>query len=213
MTVWFTADQHFGHARLLELSAARGREFSSIGEHDARLVAGWNEVVAPDDTVWVLGDVDMHGKAHSLGLVSQLCGTKILVAGNHDAAWAGVRDGWRQRGLYLAAGFAAVLDFAVTAIPPARPGGLNTRVLLSHFPYAGDSHDEDRYRQYRLRDEGVTLLHGHVHDAFRERRTPRGTWGINVGVDWWDYRPVSAEKIALHLDDLRRGRIDPVTGR
>ena len=24
MTVWFTADQHFGHGRLLELSAARG---------------------------------------------------------------------------------------------------------------------------------------------------------------------------------------------
>ncbi len=56
-------------------------------------------------------------------------------------------------------------------------------MLLSHFPYAGDSHDEDRYAKFRLRDEGIPLLHGHAHEGFRERRTSRGTCGINVGVD------------------------------
>ena len=61
MTTWFTADQHFGHARLLELSAARGAAFSTVAEMNARLVHSWNSVVQPDDTVWVLGDSDMHG--------------------------------------------------------------------------------------------------------------------------------------------------------
>jgi len=37
------------------------------------------------------------------------------------------------------------------------------------------------------------------------------TWGINVGVDWWDYRPVSAERLAEHLEDLRSVRVAPVT--
>lgn len=211
MTVWFTADLHLGHGRLLELSEPRGRAFGSASEMNGRLLHNWNIVVQPEDTVWVLGDFDMHGKDASLALVPMLAGTKILVAGNHDACWAGMRDGWQHRERYLAAGFAAVLDFAVTTLPPTRPQAPATRVLLSHFPYAGDSHGEDRYAQFRLRDEGIPLLHGHVHESFRERRTPRGTWGINVGTDWWGYRPVSASTLAQHLDDLKHGRIAPIS--
>jgi hypothetical protein len=58
--------------------------------------------------------------------------------------------------------------------------------------------------QFRLRDEGLPLLHGHVHEAFREARTPRGTRGINVGVDVWDYFPVSEQRLAEHLEQLIR---------
>lgn len=139
MTVWFTADQHFGHGRLLELSAARGAAFSSVTEMNARLITNWNTAVAPEDTVYVLGDFDMHGKDATLALVAPLVGTKILIAGNHDSCWAGVRDGWKNRDRYLDAGFAAVMDFAVTTLPSMRPQAPATRVLLSHFPYAGDS--------------------------------------------------------------------------
>lgn len=212
MTQWFTSDLHLGHSRLLELSPGRGGAFDDAGEMNRRLVENWNAVVRPDDTVWVLGDVDMHGKPAHLALVSQLAGTKVLVCGNHDACWAGFRDGWKHRGAYLAAGFAAVLDFASTVLPPLDPQARGTRVLLSHFPYEGDSQEQDRYTAFRLRDEGVPLVHGHVHDRFRERRSSRGTWGINVGVDWWDYTPVSAERLAQHLDDLAHGRVEPAQG-
>jgi calcineurin-like phosphoesterase family protein len=58
----------------------------------------------------------------------------------------------------------------------------------------------------RLRDEGIPLLHGHVHESFRERRTKQGTWGINIGVDWWKYQPVAAETIAQHLECLKHDR-------
>lgn len=213
MTVWFTSDQHFGHARLLELSAARGAAFPTVTDMNARLITNWNMVVAPEDTVYVLGDFDMHGKDATLAFVGTLVGAKVLIAGNHDSCWAGARDGWKARDRYLAAGFAAVMDFAVTTLPPVRPKAPATRVMLSHFPYAGDSHGSDGYAQYRLHDEGVALLHGHVHDSFRERRTKGGTWGINVGVDWWDYAPVSSETLAQHLEGLRRGRITPIGGR
>lgn len=206
---WFTADQHFGHARLLELSEARGGAFASAEEMTERLVENWNAVVADDDTVWVLGDVDMHGKPANLADVARLRGTKVLVCGNHDACWGGYRDGWKQRGRYLDAGFAAVMDFASTRLPSLDPQGQATRVLMSHFPYVGDSQDEDRHVEFRLRDEGVTLLHGHVHEKFRESRTPRGTWTINVGVDHWDHTPVSAQRLAEHLDGLVSGRVVP----
>lgn len=201
---WFTSDLHFGHARLIEISAARGAAFSSVEEMDEALVANWNDTVADDDTVWVLGDVDMHGKASSLAQVERLRGTKVLVCGNHDACWGGFRDGWKQRQRYLDAGFAAVMDFASTRLPGARPQDPASRVLLSHFPYVGDSQDEDRHPEFRLRDSGVPLLHGHVHEKFREFCSPAGTWGINVGVDVWEYAPVSASRLAEHLHALSR---------
>lgn len=210
---WFTSDLHFGHARLLELSEERGAAFATAQEMDETLVTRWNDTVADDDTVWVLGDVDMHGKASSLRHVARLRGTTILVAGNHDACWGGFRDGWKHRQRYLDAGFAAVMDFASTRLPGVGPQARATRVLLSHFPYVGDSHDEDRHVEFRLRDTGTTLLHGHVHERFRESRSPLGTWGINVGVDHWGYAPVSAERLAEHLDDLATGRIQPAPPR
>lgn len=211
MTVWFTSDLHFGHARLLELSAPRGARFSNVDDMNAHLVRAWNDAVQPEDTVWVLGDVDMHGKPGSLGLVGQLAGTKLLVSGNHDACWAGFANGWKAREKYLAAGFEAVLDFAATTLPSLDPQARATKVLLSHFPYEGDSHEADRYLQYRLPDEGRTLIHGHVHEAFRERRTERGTWQINAGTDWWDYTPVSALTLARHLEALHQNLVEPLT--
>lgn len=48
--------------------------------------------------------------------------------------------------------------------------------------------------------------------SFRERRTKRGTWQINVGVDWWDFAPVSGDTLAQHLDDLKRDRVAAITG-
>ena len=59
MTTWLTSDQHFRHGRLLELSPARGEAFPTVSDMNARLLHNWKAVVQPDDTVWVLGVVDM----------------------------------------------------------------------------------------------------------------------------------------------------------
>jgi calcineurin-like phosphoesterase family protein len=204
MTTFFTADLHLGHANLVDhLSPRRQAAFGTVERMDEALLERWNDVVRPEDTVWVLGDLDMHGKPANLAKVAGLHGTKLLVAGNHDACWAGVRDSWRHRETYLAAGFAAVLDFARTTLPAVQPDRPRPRVLLSHFPYDGDHTDEDRFEQFRLRDHGVPLLHGHVHEAYRERRSALGTWGINVGVDVWDWAPVSEHVLAAHLAGLQ----------
>ena len=64
-------------------------------------------------------------------------------------------------------------------------------VELCHFPYRGDSQYEDRYLEARPVDTGAWLLHGHVHETWKQ-------WGrmINVGCDVWDYRPVAASELA-----------------
>ena len=42
-------------------------------------------------------------------------------------------------------------------------------------------------------------LHGHVHS--HEAHSPRFPGQIHVGVDAWDYKPVSADKV---LDIIRK---------
>lgn len=183
MTVWFTADLHLGHANIIRYC---NRPFTDVAKMNDALVGGWNEVVAPTDTVWVLGDVALGPIEQSLALVERLAGRKLLVAGNHDRCWTGHgrrAQGWTER--YRDAGFDEIHQDEVTL----EVGG--HRVNACHFPYRGDSHDDDRYLEHRPVDHGAWLLHGHVHDRWRQ-------WGrmINVGVDVWSYRPVSAGTIA-----------------
>ena len=183
MAVWFTSDLHFGHANIIEYS---GRPFADVDAMNENLIALWNRNVAADDTVWVFGDVAMGRLSESLPLVGRLHGRKILLAGNHDRCWFGhstkVAE-WTAR--YLEAGFAEVVQGQIHI----QIGG--HRALACHFPYAGDSHDHDRYVEQRPVDKGEWLLHGHVHERWRQRGRM-----INVGVDAWDGRPVSEAMLA-----------------
>lgn len=183
--IFFTSDQHWGHARINELS---GRPFSRVRAMDAALVKAWNSRVTDDDTVYVLGDVCMGSIRESLDLIGLLAGRKILVPGNHDRCWSGLRpkhhpERWEDR--YLDAGFHRIQHAPfLLELPGIDP------VLISHFPYAGDSQDVDRYAEHRPADEGRWLLHGHVHERWRQRGRM-----INVGVDAWAGRPVSTTTI------------------
>jgi calcineurin-like phosphoesterase family protein len=185
MTTWFTADLHFGHANIIEYS---GRPFADADSMDRALVERWNAVVQPTDSVWVLGDVALGKINDSLPLVGELCGRKLLLAGNHDRCWAGhgrKAEGWTER--YLHAGFAEVHQGQITLTVGRQP------VVACHFPYRGDSHDHDRFVEQRPADGGKWLLHGHVHERWRQRGRM-----INVGVDAWDCRPVrESELVAL----------------
>lgn len=183
MTTLFTADLHLGHTNIIEYS---GRSFTDAEAMNRALIDNWNEVVDDSDDVWVLGDFAMGKIDHTLALVAELRGRKLLLTGNHDRCWPnhGRRaEGWTDR--YLEAGFAEVhhgqLKFDV--------GG--TTVVACHFPYRGDSHDKDRYVDQRPLDRGRWLLHGHVHERWQKRGRM-----INVGVDAWGYRPVAEASIA-----------------
>lgn len=68
-------------------------------------------------------------------------------------------------------------------------------VLLSHFPYDGDHTREDRHREFRLKDHGMPLLHGHTHSSHKFSKSRFGTLQIHVGVDAWDFTPVDLNKV------------------
>lgn len=183
----WTADLHFGHANIIRYSH---RPFADVAEMDAGLVARWNAVVGDDDEVWVLGDVAMGTITESLANVHHLRGRKVLVAGNHDRCWHGHgerAEAWVDR--YLEAGFDEIVQGSTTTEVAGVP------VLVCHFPYEGDSHDEDRFTQHRPADHGGWLLHGHVHERWQVHGRQ-----INVGVDVWDWQPVTDEELAAIIE-------------
>jgi calcineurin-like phosphoesterase family protein len=122
--------------------------------------------------------------AETLPLVQRLNGAKFLVPGNHDRCWHGhsrVRP--RDIEMYEEVGFSILPSYWWFNLP--LPDGDFERVRVCHLPYAGDSHDNDRYAEHRPVDTGHWLLHGHVHEKWVKRDRQ-----INVGVDVWGYTPV-----------------------
>ncbi len=99
MTIFFTADTHFGHAGILSDRMHRPRPFSSIEAHDETLIAAWNGRVCPGDQVWHLGDFAYGATAdRTRDIFHRLNGVKHLILGNHDARrttrlpWASQQD-------------------------------------------------------------------------------------------------------------------------
>ena len=185
---WWTSDLHLGHTNIIGYC---GRPFADVEAMNAGLVDAWNATVAPDDEVWVLGDVALGRIDDTLALVKALAGRKILLPGNHDRCWTGHRKktpASAERRRYYEAGFAEIADAPIRATV----GG--HRVVVHHFPYRGDSRDDDRYAEARPVDSGAWLLHGHVHDRWRQDGRQ-----INVGVDAWNGRPVSDGTLAAMI--------------
>jgi calcineurin-like phosphoesterase family protein len=79
MSTLFTADTHFGHANIIRYCQ---RPFRDANHMNEVLIARWNAVVKPTDTVYHLGDF---GTGPVVRLVRpRLNGTIRLILGNHD---------------------------------------------------------------------------------------------------------------------------------
>lgn len=111
--VWFTADPHFGHSKIIEYC---NRPFADVDAMNAALVARWNAKVKKDDVVWCLGDFALGGKDNVKKFVALLHGKIKLVMGNHDC---------RKVRFYYEAGFYRVYDHPVL---------IANSILLSHAP-------------------------------------------------------------------------------
>jgi calcineurin-like phosphoesterase family protein len=166
---------------------ALDRGFSSTNDHDDFFAQQWVESVTKKDSVWILGDLASSNPRPALELLAKLPGTKHLVAGNHDPVHPLYPDAHRHFRKYLDV-------FSSVQMAASRRIG-DRNVVLSHFPYHGDGIDrEDRYNQWRLHDEGLWLLHGHVHKAWKVNGRQ-----VNVGFDAWQ-RPLSFDELGQFIN-------------
>ncbi|HEX6143492.1 MAG TPA: metallophosphoesterase family protein [Geminicoccaceae bacterium] len=167
MTVFFTADTHFGHGGALGLYR---RPFESVAAMDRALIERWNAVVRPSDLVWHLGDLVVRPKPGRVDqLLDRLAGEKHLILGNNDGHQTATAGGW-----------ASVRAYAETTVD-------DVALVLCHYPF----------RSWNRQARGAWNLHGHSHG----RLAPM-TRQVDVGVDAFDFRPVTLAEITAR----RRGR-------
>lgn len=200
MTIFYSADLHLGHQRIIELC---DRPFDSVEEMNRTIIERCNDTVREGDSLYLLGDLVMGSYAENVELLRQIrCRHVTLIPGNHDR-WS---LAYHHRNPALRDSYAAQLrEMGFTVYPDGEPsvwghvtnGG--NPVYLSHYPFSGDSHDEDRYVDLRPDPEleKAPLLHGHVHEKWQTHGRM-----LNVGVDVWDFRPVSSMVVDDWLDSL-----------
>jgi calcineurin-like phosphoesterase family protein len=197
MTTWFTSDTHFGHTNIIRYS---NRPFKDVNHMNEQIIERWNALVAPEDTVFHLGDVALGKIDDSLACVGRLNGYKVLVDdGNHDRPFM---SRGKAKYDYWVGRYAEVFQ----EIRPAGQVRVGESVVnISHYPYdgEGDHHKGgDRYASERLPDGGRILVHGHTHAEWaakamdsRVSRSKAGTLQIHVGMDAWHYKPVSEDRV------------------
>lgn len=179
--VWYTSDLHLGHRMVAGI-----RGFASTEEHDTNMVDAWNATVAPDDTVFVLGDIAVGGFGWHLERIRTMNGKKHLIAGNHDPVHP-------KHSTSEAKNTPAWSETFATIQPFSRRKLHGRTVLLSHYPYMswgdGPGRGPARDEQYRLPELGELLIHGHTHGAERDHGEM-----FHVGWDAWG-APVPQETI------------------
>ena len=180
---WFSSDLHAGHVNIRNLQPCRPEHFEKV------YFDNWIRLVAPQDTVYFLGDLVFGSKDYRLFFAdgfSRLPGHKIFVRGNHDK---------KRTDEYLTScGFEEIHD--PDLFLPDR------RWLLSHYPLT--CIDERRVRELAFiladYDElgAVANIHGHSHSA----HSPDDRC-VNVSVEVCDMAPISEDEVAKRVKEKR----------
>jgi calcineurin-like phosphoesterase family protein len=186
MTVFFTADQHFGHENIIKYC---NRPFSSVGEMDEALINQWNSTVGKMDIVYHLGDFTLSDRKTAREYWRRLNGIVYVLANpwHHDRRWlpsyqfgeiapeCGTRNG-------IAVGLRPPLW--ILEFPEIGDGQHPQVVALCHYPLA----------VWDRRHYGAWHLHGHSHGNHHGEGKI-----LDVGVDNADftgYAPICLETVA-----------------
>ena len=179
MSTWFTADTHFGHANVIRYC---DRPYNSLSEMDNALVANWNQVIRPNNVVYHLGDFTLRGQKQANAYFSRLNGRISVVPGGHDKRWASKKE-YRSK-----SGHPVVILPPLITIKLQIPRLSQSQIIvLCH--YAMRVWDRSHY--------GSWHLYGHSHCNL-----PKHLKSLDVGVDCWNYFPVSLEQVAGEIGKI-----------
>ena len=182
MTIWFTADTHYGHKNIVRGVSNWGnksgcRDFATIADMNDAMVDSINACVKEDDVLYHVGDLVM-GLFQNVSEFRQRlnCRTIHLVLGNHDHNIRKDRDGIQQL-------FTSVQQQSMICVE-------DEQMVLCHYPL----------HVWQNHHRGTWHLHGHTHGklndpAFYQRKV------MDVGIDTHpEFRPYSFAEVKAILD-------------
>lgn len=177
--VFFTSDTHFGHTRIIELCK---RPFANTDEMNAEMIRRWNAVVGRNDTVYHLGDFAVGKDAKKAGdYRRELNGHIILIEGNHEDRALREANLWQR--------IAPLLEIRVF-YPGVDDDGkavqVRQSVTLCHYAM----------KVWNKSHHGAWQLYGHSHGSLPD---PLDALQLDVGVDCWDFTPVTVDQIRQRM--------------
>lgn len=177
----FTSDMHLGHFNVIKYN---NRPYKSASDMDADLIRRWNSVVKAKEVVYHIGDFTLNGWLEARRYLKQLNGEIHLIRGSHDDRWID-----RFEPIKSATGDDVILEPSMVVEVPKlmRSNGHDLPLILCH--YSMNVWARSHY--------GSLHMFGHSHGRLLETlRSPRS---LDVGVDCWDYTPISFEQFTDKL--------------
>lgn len=185
MTIYYTADTHFGHENII---GSCGRPFACAAEMNEALIANWNAKVLDDDDVYVLGDFAFRCGVSVRDIARSLNGRKHLVVGNHDDSWMKNAE--------------AVAEFVEVA-PLFEIEDSGRRVTLCHYPMMAWRNDRRSFSW---------LVYGHIHNNVLDPYWPllaSMERALNAGVDINGFAPATFDEL---IENNRRWKAECEAG-
>jgi calcineurin-like phosphoesterase family protein len=171
--IYFSSDYHFNHDREF-IYQARG--FPNVEEMNEAIIQRHNEIVKPEDIIYVLGDLCLGGGSEEAlqknkELIERLNGTLYIIRGNHDSD--------NRCKMYRSCKNVK----RVTAAMYLNYNGYH--FYLSHYPTLTGNLEKESLKQCTIN------LYGHTH---QEKNFYRDIpFMYHVGVDSHDCYPVSVD--------------------
>ena len=168
--IYFTSDLHIGHNKDF-CYATRG--FSSAEEMDTAILVRFNEIVKPEDELWILGDLAMSGNEKEWNRVyySLNCQNIHFIQGNHDTD--NKIDKYINDYGFEFHGYADIMKYSK-----------RRTFYLSHYPTIVGNFEDGRPSMWNIS--------GHTHSKEKFSIYPNV---YNVAVDAHNCYPVSIETI------------------
>lgn len=150
--ICFWSDTHFGHkCDSWELPLWKVRGYSSVGEHDEKLISKWNSISTSESVFFHLGDF-IFGfdtvERFQIILKRVQFKTLYIMPGNHSSGWKQNFENQIKHTLYLTE------HKKVIFVPNYLEVIANNQpIVLSHYPIAS----------FNGQAKGSWMLHGHCH--------------------------------------------------
>ncbi len=180
--VFFTADNHFGHANIISFC---DRPFGNSAEMDAAMVENWNRVIPRNGIVFHLGDFTLGDVDTAQFYFRQLSGRIRLLSNpwHHDRRWLS-----STRRCFTNDGFVELLPpMVVLEVPKGKEYPL--AITLCHYPLA----------EWDRKHYGAWHLHGHSHG--QKKHVFLRQFAIDVGVDCTGFAPISFDDVMKKMEE------------
>lgn len=180
--IWFTSDLHMSHDKEF-LWGPRG--FKNQHEMNEAIVERWNNVVAPDDIVYNLGDIALSDTDDAIKYLKELNGIQWWIRGNHDSQNK------------INAICKACPHISLISNPEASWATMiiyekKYHFLLTHYPTLTSNFDDKKFSRH------VINLHGHTHQQTNWLQDDN-PFMYHIGMDSHNCTPVHIDEVITDI--------------